>query len=452
MQHSIESTQNFSKKNGVVSSSTILLLAFASTFFSRLLDTAGAPSVINFVHFGMVPVALAVCLTQNKKISRLQRRTVAALLAGLWLFLIVVVASTLLNQSGIINGILSFLMLSEPYLFLLAIVAIPIGQKNFKRLEKWILIFTVINLLLAYIQWPLLQTGVISTDGMGHSDAVQGVFYISGAGNYVSVSISLMFGMYFLSKKELPLFIRYGLLIGGFGQIIISDSKQVLMGGLFAWVLLALTNLKAPVKAIKYLIAIALFLYVFVWAVQNLDALSAYTSWARPHLYGPNGKFVQLKTAGFRFIPDQFTSPFNWFLGLGPGHTISRLGGWMLRKYWTLLEPLGATQNPVSREIWDYWMDTGLNSTFFSPLYTWSGIWGDLGLLGAGVYAYMGYVVWSQLCHKPLSQFLLLNVLILGFVYTQVEEPGFMLAVAFVIGLQWHQTRLERAAKSSRVS
>jgi hypothetical protein len=440
-------TQNAVPK-GIFSNSSILLLAFASAFFSRLLDTAGAPSVINFVHFATVPFAFAVCITQSGIISRLQRTVTRSLIAGLWLFLIVTLVSAYLNQAGVVNAILSFLILGEPFIFLASMMAVAISHKNLQRLQRWLLAFTILNLALAYIQWPLLIAGAIPTNGMGPSDAVQGVFYISGAGNYVSVSVSLLFGLYFFGQKWLPLILRYALLIGALGQIIISDSKQILIASILSAVLLALINLKDPLKAIRYILAITVFVWAFLWSVQNLEAMSAYNSWARPELYGPDGQFTQLKMAGFNMIPPYYSSPFNWLFGLGPGHTIGRLGGWMLKKYWALLGPLGATKHPVTQEIWDYWLDSGLDSTFFSPLFTWSGIWGDLGVAGVLTYAYMGYLVWRYLCRSALSQFCMLNVLILGSVFTQVEEPGFMLTVSILIGLQWHQEKLKAASKT----
>ncbi len=449
MQYSTEYIQARKKQQAILSNSAIILLAFSSAFFSRLVDTAGAPSVINFVHFATVPFALVVALTYGGAISRLQGKITRALMVGLWLFLITVLISAFINGAGVVNAVLSFLILSEPFILIASMIAVSFSYKNLERLKKWILAFTVSNLALAYLQWPLLLAGLIPTNGMGPSDAVQGVFYISGAGNYVSVSVSLLFGLYFFSQKGLPLIIRYGLLIGALGQIVISDSKQVLIASILSAILLALINLKDPLKAIRYIIAITLFVWAFLWSVQNLEAMRAYNAWARPELYGPDGEFSQLKMAGFTMIPPYYSSPLNWLFGLGPGHTISRLGGWMLKKYWTLLAPLGATKHPVTEEIWNYWLDSGLDSTFFSPLFTWSGIWGDLGMVGLITYAYMGYLVWRYLCHSALSQFCMLNVLILGFVFTQVEEPGFMLSVSILIGLQWHQERLKAVSGQS---
>jgi hypothetical protein len=133
---------------------------------------------------------------------------------------------------------------------------------------------------------------------------------------------------------------------------------------------------------------------------------------------------------------------------MGPGHTIGRLGGWMLREYGDLLDPLGATRHPITNEIWravgQSWL--GNQSSMFSPLFGWAGIWGDLGLLGLVVYCYLGFVVWRYLCVDNLSQFFLLSIAVFGLIFSQMEEPGYMLSITFMIGLQWHYNRLKQQA------
>ncbi|NEO36534.1 MAG: hypothetical protein F6J90_09445 [Moorea sp. SIOASIH] len=54
-----------------------------------------------------------------------------------------------------------------------------------------------------------------------------------------------------------------------------------------------------------------------------------------------------LKFSGIRIILSYHHSPWNWVFGLGLGHTIGRLGGWMIRDYSGLLSPLGSTSVPV---------------------------------------------------------------------------------------------------------
>jgi hypothetical protein len=134
-------------------------------------------------------------------------------------------------------------------------------------------------------------------------------------------------------------------------------------------------------------------------------------------------------------------------VGLGPGHTVGRLGGWLIKENWNILGPLGATVHPLSNDMWlevyQNWI--ALESTMFSPFFGWAGLWGDLGLLGLGIYLYLGWTVWHYLCPDDLSKFLLLSVAGFGLIFTQMEEPGFMLYSAFLIGTRWHEQQSTKA-------
>ncbi|MGB5710690.1 MAG: hypothetical protein WBM44_07240, partial [Waterburya sp.] len=82
-------------------------------------------------------------------------------------------------------------------------------------------------------------------------------------------------------------------------------------------------------------------------------------------------------------------------------------------------------------------------STMFLPFFGWAGIWGDLGFLGLGAYLYLASIVWRNLCSDNMSQFLLLTVLSFGLIFTQMEEPGYMLLTAALIALQWQESQIK---------
>ena len=75
----------------------------------------------------------------------------------------------------------------------------------------------------------------------------------------------------------------------------------------------------------------------------------------------------------------------------------------------------------------------------FSPLFGWAGIWGDLGLLGLGAYFYLAFLVWKYICVIDLSKYLMLTVFVFGLIFSQLEEPGYTLFVASMIGLSWQE-------------
>lgn len=205
--------------------------------------------------------------------------------------------------------------------------------------------------------------------------------------------------------------------------------------------MLIISRTKNIAITLRYTIIAALTIYAIYWCIYNLDIdyLRSYRTWIRPEIYGPNGDATVQKLYPIRTIPEYYTSLLNWFFGLGPGHTVGRIGGWMIRDYASLLNPLGATRHPVVSSVWSYWNGSYLNSSFFSPFWGWAGVWGDVGFIGLGIYAGLWWLLWTRVCVDDLSRFLLLNVLVNGFIFTTMEEPGFMLAVAMLLGLRWHE-------------
>jgi hypothetical protein len=429
-----------------INSVTLILFAFATAFFPRIIVSKGPLSIINFFHLFIVPVIMLIVIAKTRTRDKKKINVSWLIIYGILTFLGVIIASSLLNSAGLINAFLSFFLLMEPFILLVGVICIPISPEFLKRLRKWILIFSLINLVLAYIQYPLLVAGILSTGGMGIGDAIQGVFYLTGAGNYVSASVSISAGLYyFTSEKKAPKWMRIAVLIICFGQLLISDSKQIILAMIVAWILLAISNSTDSSQLLKYLIGLILFCLTLFWCVQNIEYFSAFKSWARPELYGADGDGTLAKFAGVRIITSHYKSPLNWLLGLGPGHTIGRLGGWIIRDYHSLLSPLGATTHPASSATWiavsSNWINSSGGSTMFSPFFGWAGIWGDLGFLGLGIYLYMSYIVWKYVCVNDLSKYLLLNILIVGLIFTQMEEPGYMLSIAMFVGLQWHEHR-----------
>ena len=436
------------KKSNTISNSTLILMAFATVFFPRLLSYFGIPSAINFAHLLVVPGVLAIVLAATQVKDRKQISIAWNLIFAMAIFGIAMLISALINDVGGINVFIQFILQTEPYLFLLAAIVVPFSNSSLKRFRRWLLGFGLVNLVLALIQSVLLPIGLYPRRGGTIEDNTAGVFASSSgsAGNYVSCTVSVYFALYLLKFKSIPLWIRGSVLLASLYQVYISDSKQVFLALFLGWILLVLTNTKKPIKALMYAAVIILCLALFWWAVYNLDFMGPYLNWIdRPGIYGPEGAATTTKLAAFRIVPTHYESPLNHLFGLGPGHTVTRYGGWMLRKYDTLLISLGATTHPATAEIWavirDGWI--ARQSTIFFPLFTWAGMWGDIGLVGLAAYSYIGYVIWQKICVDDLGKFMMLSTVVLGFILTQMEEPGHMLTVTCLIALCWHERRLK---------
>ncbi len=429
------------KRKGYIQLSTLVMLSFCSAFFPRVLTLLKFPSVVNLLHLGIVPLVCGFTISETRTRSKRQIEISKAMLFGLIILFTVMIASALLNNAGVINVIVDFLLLTEPFMLLLALISIPMSPINFKHFKSLLIYSGFINTLFAFIQRYVLNMQL----GLGGEDNIKGVFIAQGAGHVIGASVALTFGFYYCAYvRNMPIWIRAAVLIATFWHMLLADAKQVLLSFLLGSLLFFLTKLNNIKESLIYLSTIIMIIFILVWCTQNLPAFAAFNTWIRPEIYGFNGEATKLKFATFFIIPSYYHSFLNPWLGLGPGHTVGRLGGWMLREYADLLTPLGSTVHPASTSVWQTvaasWL--GDQSSVFSPLFGWAGIWGDLGLLGLGAYLYLWFLVWFYICSDNFSKFLVLCIFAFGLVFSQMEEPGYMLFAVSLIGLQWQENRL----------
>ena len=327
-----------------------------------------------------------------------------------------------------------------------------------RRFQYWLFGFALFNLLLAIAQSILLPIGIYPKPAGGTiQDNITGVFGGGGgsAANYVSCTVSFYFALYFFNRfKHLSLWKRILPLLGALYQVQVSDSKQVFLALAVGWGLLSATKVDKPVRFFLYVSVGFIGILCFIWALLNLESefLAPYQNWINRPIWGWDGLAFQTKFAALDIIPSYFETPVNWLFGLGPGHTATRLGGWFLRdiRYEKLLMPLGATVHPASSDFWEVISTSYLpqESTIYFPMFTWVGIWGDVGILGLGSYLYLCSVVWRRICVDDFGKFLMLSTASFGFILTQMEEPGHMLTVACLLGLRWQEEQTKSTQNS----
>ncbi|NMG05969.1 hypothetical protein [Brasilonema sp. UFV-L1] len=421
-----------SPQAGILKRSTMIVLFLASAMFPRVLSALKFPSVINFLHFAFALFLLVWVL------SIIRSRIAVQLLVGLLILLAISTTSALLNKAGLINVILSFLMLAEPFILLIVITSTKLTQDSIKIMQKWISIFVYIHFVFVYFQKFVLGY---------ENDFIKGIFLNMGAGHHVGGDIGLTFSLYFLLASGVrSIWLRIFVFLLGVGNILYADVKQVIIAFLVSWLILILTQLKEVWKAIMYS-AIAIPVTVFVLNLINqMYAGIRYISDMEVVT-----EAFQYKLSVFSIITSFYKSDFNWLFGFGPGHTISRLG-WLMKDYIQFLQPLGVTGTPVFNTVWVaqesyYWSNSITGSSMYSLLFSWAGIWGDLGFLGLGIYLYLWFLVWKYICVDKLSKFFLITVFVAGFIFSWMEEPAFMLFVVSLIGLQWQKHHAEKSQR-----
>ncbi len=421
--------------------STLVIIAFCSAFFPRVLLLLKFPSIINLFHLGIVPIVCGFVLVKTRVKSRYQIETAWQLIAALLIFFSCNIASALNNGAGLINAVVNFLLLCEHFLLLLAIISLPLTPQKLIKLRAFIVFSSFGNMIFAYTQRYIFRLHLRS----GLEDNIKGVFINQGAGHVIGASVALTFGVYYLfAAKSIPLGIRILVFLLSIQHVVMADAKQAILVFGIGTVFFVLAKLGNVVKAIQYITVSAILGAGFYWCTQNIPAFSAFNTWIRPEIYGPDGEATLLKSATFRIVPSFYDSWLDPLLGLGPGHTVGRLGGWMVWEYESLLGPLGSTTHQATIDIWtavsNSWL--GNQSSMFSPLFGWAGVWGDLGILGLGAFLSIWWVVWRRICLNDISKFLVLTVLSFGLIFSQMEEPGYMLYVISLVGIQWHECYL----------
>lgn len=319
---------NNTKKSGFIPSSNLIVLAFATAFFSRVLDTAGAPATINFLHFVSIPLACGLTLFTSNSRNKASLKTTRSIIGGLFLLLMIIIASAVVNEAGMINALLDFMLLAEPFIFLLSIIYLPLSLAKLIQIKKRFFSFFGIHLLLVFIQKYILRTDTWEWVGMEGADRIQGAFFISGSGHVVGCSVSLTFALYYLlQEKKSPLWLRGFIFTAAMWNIIIADGKQVILTFMLAMILLFLIRLNDIVVASKYIICGIILGFVFWWCISNLSAFAAFNTWIRPDIYGLDGEATLLKTSVFRIVPAHYDSILNWFFGLGSWSFSRAFGG-----------------------------------------------------------------------------------------------------------------------------
>ncbi|MET0034216.1 MAG: hypothetical protein ABWU14_22770, partial [Limnospira maxima] len=144
-------------KKGYIKLSTLTLFAFSSAFFSRVLQLLKFPSIVNLLHLAIVPWLFAFSLWKTKIKDRQQITIIKEMVVALFIFMVISVASALLNAAGLINIAVNFLLLCEHFLFIVIILTVPITLDKLNQLRGYIVFASFTNLAFAYVQQYVLH-------------------------------------------------------------------------------------------------------------------------------------------------------------------------------------------------------------------------------------------------------------------------------------------------------
>ncbi len=98
----------------------------------------GVSSLINFVHFLVIPVVFVIAILTTRIQNTKQITIVWELMIALGIFLVCTIASALINEAGAINVFLQYMLQAEPFLLLIALMSIPLRGRNLQRFRNWL--------------------------------------------------------------------------------------------------------------------------------------------------------------------------------------------------------------------------------------------------------------------------------------------------------------------------
>ncbi len=396
----------------------------------RLATSVGLPTTINFLHYPVTFVLYLVVLFGFRSAGAGLHIRIGMLLVAMW-------ASAILNSAGIINIVVGFLLLGQPFLIVAIVTGRPWTERDIKAVERVIAALMLLHTVMAYAQFATTT----------NPDNVFGLFLNMGAGAHVAGAVGLSAGIYyFIYPVSRSLIGRWVFPIALASIVVIADAKQVL--AVFA----------ISLAVLSVVLSRHVFLLKFRQAAQSarfiippliIVGLVSYFSISQTtidRILRQAADGFGLKISVFSIISAYHTSIANTIFGLGPGHTNSRLG-WMFPAYRELLTSLGGTHTPIAAAILfedarNYLTNPVTGTSLFSLNFSWAGIWGDIGLFGVAVYLFAWIFIWRRFCADQLSKFFVLNALIFGMIFTWLEEPGYIGFIAILIGIRWQASRV----------
>lgn len=415
----------------------IIIFILILVLLPRLLSSLGFPKIIVFVHFFLTCSVFGLLF--QKIVSIKDNRKLLLIIV---MFLFVSFLSFIWNKAGLINFILGNLLLISPFMFFLISQSFQWEEEDLYKMEVFIFTFILIHLFFSFFQYFVL--------GLKHDD-VEGVFLGMGAGGHLAGAVATLSIFWLYRIRWISNVFKGVLATCLLSVLILSDSKQVIVVlglSLGIYVILASKGIIEKIRlvllgltsiALLYIVAITIFPGLLIYLQDDKILLG-----------------LLQKISVFPRIIELYEDNLNWLIGLGPGHSVSRLGT-MLPDYPILTEGLGATQSNVTGQILaakqDHYLSNSVTgSSLFALEFTFAGVWGDYGIVGLLLYISMLIKVWQVYCKETkAAKYLIITIFVYGVVFTWVEEPPFMFFIFAYISYTMQQTSCLNIRKSDSI-
>ncbi len=376
------------------------------------------------MHYPLVLGAFFVGMTDIRLDAA--RRLVHAILA----LMLVILMSALFNNAGPGNVVLDIALLLEPFMLLAIIVMRPMTVRERESVVWILMLITILNTLMVYYQYIVIHPSNL--------DDVKGIYLLSRSGHHVSGAVGLASAVFVYTYfTSWPLSRRLFAVAVLLMVPVFTDTKQVIAAYLPAFAVMMLMTTRNIWHLLKYVFASVFIVALLVGAAYTI--FPALTSWMdmRQDLWG-----LHLKLSIYDLVVSHYDGIQQWLFGLGPGHGTGRLA--QVAPEYPIVYDYGITYRGLTNEVFEfqqnYWETHSVTgSSMFALTFSWAAVWGELGLVGLGAYLYIFWVTWKDFCLESASKFLLITVVVLGGIFSWLEEPQFMCFIAALIGVYYQK-------------
>jgi hypothetical protein len=396
----------------VVEAKYLIAAGVAMALFSRLFSGLGAPSLINYAHFGLAVIILARLVWQHLARRRLMFDFA---LAGLGT---VVLASTLVHGLHGLRPMFFWLTIVEPFLFFA--LTVDMDARSRRQLRTLLILFAAMQIPFAAVQFAL--------NGLG--DGVKGTLLNQGAGPHIIGAVGLIAALLVLTSTRRGVSGSLLLVLPLLAIGVWSDAKQVY--GAFAIAALPFAFVLLRGHFVSALPGLAVVFVALVAGAVAYPETFASFSVDEVERHG-DIKYEQLR---------EISADGGWqsaLLGQGAGNGLSRVALTTVPGYGDVPHLiLGDEVAPLAlRTLRNY--SAGLISSASSPFSSWASIYFDIGVLGLLMYLMLGAWVFKEAgrgtgAGRNFACILIVFAAILGTVFTWLEEPAFTLYLVAAVG------------------
>ena len=395
-----------------MNSSKICFFVILSIVSTRLLTYIGFPPLINFLNF---PLALIVFFIHTEKIKNVDNTLFYLIISLVFL----IIASGLINGMGIINILLQILLYTSFFLIFISLISTEWDEDNILFFQKGLASIFIVNIIFSYYQ--------IFIKGLRH-DAVHGIALNLGTAAHLNGAIcliSFLFFIFYSEKKKISYIVAFSSL----PIIYFSDAKQIFLVVGLSWVTTLITNFKIQRSFLKEFLLLILGILIFYLLITNnfipvRDFANIMTGFE--HKFDVLNMILEKATLG------------QFFYGMGPGQTISRLATESYI-YYNILESWGFVHSKFTETLVtiDYMNYSISGSSFFSMKFSWAGIFGDTGIVGMIIYFLILIRINYKYSLDKIQKFIIISFVYYGLTFTWLEEPIFMILYLSFFGFIW---------------